>query len=91
MYRIIDSRGTGKTSRLFLLAKEQNATIACRNPYGMREKAASYGISGLHFITYKEALDGLYDEKNILIDDLEIFAQYALSKYKCLGYTLSID
>ena len=29
MYRIIDKRGTGKTSRLMLLAKEENAIIAC--------------------------------------------------------------
>ena len=29
MYRIIDRRGTGKTSRLFLLAKEAGVPIIC--------------------------------------------------------------
>mgnify|MGYP003501436993 CR=1 FL=1 len=59
MYRIIDSRGTGKTSRLFLLAKETDSAVACSNPYAMREKAASYGINGITFITYKEAMEAL--------------------------------
>ena len=36
MYRIIDDRGTGKTGRLMLLAKENNAVIACINPMAMR-------------------------------------------------------
>ncbi len=31
MYRIIDGRSSGKTSRLMLLAKETNAAIACSN------------------------------------------------------------
>ena len=29
MYRIIDARGSGKTSRLMLLAKETNSALAC--------------------------------------------------------------
>ena len=32
MYRIIDNRGTGKTSRLLLLAKENNGIIVCKRP-----------------------------------------------------------
>ena len=39
MYRIIDGRGSGKTSRLMLLAKETGAAIACSNPWAMAEKA----------------------------------------------------
>ena len=31
MYRIIDERGSGKTGRLFLLAKENNGIIACKS------------------------------------------------------------
>ena len=57
MYRIIDKRGTGKTSRLMLLAKEENAIIACSNPDAMRIKAerlprhgrySAYAFVGLH-------------------------------------------
>jgi hypothetical protein len=36
MYSIIDSRGSGKTSRLMLLAKETGSKIACSNPIAMR-------------------------------------------------------
>mgnify|MGYP003464479803 CR=1 FL=1 len=44
MYRIIDERGSGKTSRLMLLAKETGGVIVCSNPKGMAEKARAYGI-----------------------------------------------
>ena len=50
MYRIIDSRSSGKTSRLMLLAKETNSAIACYNPPAMRQKAYAYGITGIEFI-----------------------------------------
>ena len=39
MYRIIDNRGSGKTGRLMLLAKENDAIIACANPHAMEQKA----------------------------------------------------
>ena len=39
MIRIIDERGSGKTSRLMLLAKENNATFVCSNPSAMKVKA----------------------------------------------------
>ena len=50
MYRIIDTRSSGKTSRLMLLAKETGAKIACANPNAMRQKAYAYGITGIDFI-----------------------------------------
>ena len=52
MYRIIDERGSGKTSRLMLLAKETGGVIVCSNPKGMAEKARAYGIQGIEFISY---------------------------------------
>ena len=42
MIRILDGRGTGKTGRLMLLAKENGAKIACSNPHAMMEKARAY-------------------------------------------------
>ena len=47
MYRIIDGRGTGKTSRLMLLAKDTNSVIACANPYAFEQKAKAYGLLAL--------------------------------------------
>ena len=45
MYQIIDKRGSGKTSRLMLLAQENNGIFVCANPYGMREKAKNYDLT----------------------------------------------
>ena len=88
MYRIIDNRGSGKTSRLMLLAKETNSIIACVNPYAMREKAHEYGITGLTFISYEELLTQSWTDYNIMIDEIELFVKYQLSGI-LKGYTLS--
>lgn len=92
MYRIIDNRATGKTSRLMLLAKESGAKIACMNPHLMQEKAYRYGITGIDFISYSDLLaqeKGKCD--SILIDELECFIRYALNTNTLIGYTLSIE
>jgi hypothetical protein len=88
MYRIIDDRGSGKTSRLMLLAKETNSIIACVNPYAMKEKAHAYGITGLTFISYEELLTQSWTDYNIMIDEIELFVKYQLSGI-LKGYTLS--
>lgn len=91
MYRIIDKRGTGKTSRLLLLAKETNAVIVCANELDLREKAHNYGITGLTFLNYADCLlAARRDGRKILIDDLEKFAQY-MTGFHTIGYTLSED
>ena len=51
MYKIIDERSSGKTSRLMLLAKENNGVIVCHAPQAMQEKAYGYGITGIDFIS----------------------------------------
>ena len=66
MIRVIDGRGTGKTSRLMLLAKEKNAIIACSNPNAMRIKSEGYGIVGINFISYYDYVNGNY-QKGIMI------------------------
>ena len=87
MYRIIDSRSSGKTSRLMLLAKETNSAIACYNPPAMREKAYAYGITGIEFIPYSDLFNGYYDG-NVLIDELEHFVT-EFSDAKITGYSLT--
>ena len=88
MYRIIDSRGSGKTSRLMLLAKENDAAIACSNPSAMRQKAYAYGITGIDFISYNDLLDGW--DGDVFIDEIEVFVKVFLGYNTNLkGYTLS--
>ena len=92
MYRIIDNRATGKTGRLMLLAKENNAIIVCKDPTRMREKAYNYGITGLDFMSYSDfdyeanQCHGKVD-KPILIDELDMYLKYI--EEKIIGYTIS--
>lgn len=87
MYRIIDSRSSGKTGRLMLLAKETNSAIACMNPLVMREKAYAYGITGLDIISYSQLFNGEY-EGNVMIDEIEEFVKQYID-CKLTGYSLS--
>ena len=92
MYRIIDVRSNGKTNRLMLLAKENNALFICNNPRAMEAKAHNYGIVGINFIDYASALNNMknFESQLVVIDEIEQFVQYTLSNVGCLiGYTLS--
>lgn len=91
MYRIIDDRGTGKTSRLMLIAKENNAVFVCSNPDAMKYKAKAYGIDGINFMSYNDFIH-YYDPSihEYVVDELEMFMKYVIgSGPKLIGYTLS--
>jgi len=94
MYRIIDKRASGKTCRLFLLAKEHNGVIVCANPRAMEEKARSYGIVGIDFIEYNEYVRTypyLRDKSQpIFIDEIENFIK-TTTYGQVMGYTLSAE
>lgn len=100
MYRIIDGRGSGKTNRLMLLAKENGATLVCSNPRAMEAKAHAYGIVGIDFMSYADAIDHMrYPDSRhtaenrrpaMVVDELEEFVQCALGMNgPLIGYTLS--
>lgn len=94
MYQIIDKRGTGKTSRLMLLAQEHNGIFVCANPYGMREKAKNYGFSGFEIVSYQDFLKQNYSyyDKMVFIDELELFVKSLGNKFNNLnGYSLSLE
>lgn len=92
MYKIIDDKGTGKTSRLMLLAKENGGVIVCANPTKMIEKAHFYGISGIEFLSYQEYIS-LYKlnsiKQPVFIDELDSF----LKNFdpNIVGYNLSTN
>lgn len=90
MYRIIEGRGTGKTSRLMLIAKETNAIFVCSNPPAMREKAKYYGIDGIQFVSYHDFVTNIY-EGNYVVDELEGFLQAIMGKNNLLGYSISTE
>lgn len=88
MFRIIDSRSSGKTSRLMFLAKETDSAIACSNPSAMRQKAYAYGITGIDFISYSDLFTGGWTEENVLIDELEEFVKQYIDA-NITGYSLT--
>lgn len=94
MYRIIDDRGTGKTSRLMLIAKENNALFVCSNPDAMRYKAKAYGIEDIEFISYSEFFHDYKGQRNVkyVIDELENFLRSTMFySTELVGYTLSVE
>ena len=72
MYRIIEGRGTGKTSRLMLFAKENNAIFVCGNPDAMRYKAKAYGIDSVNFISYGDFFNHYneYSNQKYVVDEV---------------------
>ena len=95
MYRIVDDRASGKTSRLMLIAKENNADFVCSNPHAMTTKAHAYGIVGINFISYYDYLHSMRSEEQrpVVIDELEMFLKYMVAynggKSELIGYTLN--
>ena len=90
MIQIIDKRGTGKTSRLMLLAKENNAKFVCANPRSMEQKAKAYGLNGIEFISYHDFVT-TYEEDNYVIDEIDLFMQSIMGDSTLLGYSLTIE
>lgn len=89
MIRIIDERGSGKTSRLMLLAKEHNATFVCANPHAMEVKAKAYGLEGIRFISYHDFVT-TYEENEYVIDEIEGLLNTIMGKNTLIGYSLTI-
>lgn len=90
MYQIIDGRGSGKTSRLMLLAKENNGVLVCSNPEAMKTKARAYGLVGFDIISYYDYFQHNYDYgKMVFIDELELYVRSLGNNVS--GYTLSIE
>lgn len=90
MYQIIDKRGTGKTGRLMLLAKESDSVLVCSNPLAMREKAKSYGFIGFEIISYNDYLTHNYTYgKMVFVDELDGFVKSLGNNLS--GYSLSLE
>ena len=89
--RIVEGRGTGKTKKLMVAAKENNGILVYHNPSAMHSKALAYGLTGFDIISYKDYFESNYDlEKKIYIDELEIFVKCLIGDDNFSGYTLSI-
>lgn len=86
MYKIIDKRGTGKTSRLILLAKQTNATILSNNPQYVARLAKEYGIEDVKCDHLSRVFNDNHQE-NYLVDDVDTL----LKMFNIIGYSETID
>lgn len=90
MYQVIDKRGSGKTSRLMLLAKENNGILVCENPYAMETKARAYGFTDLAIISYKDFFERNYElNMPCFIDELDRYVETIGLKFA--GYSLTLE
>lgn len=82
MYKIIDKRGSGKTLRLMLIAKEQKAIFVCSNPDEMKVKADAYGLTDITFVSYEDIMTKKeeYQYHKIVIDEIDSFVAWCLSQ-----------
>ena len=88
MFRIIDGRGTGKTCRAILLAKEYDGVVASKSPKAIIERANYLGLSNIRSCSSQDVIDKNYPQgKRIFIDDIECFAEHCAPGL--LGYSLS--
>ena len=97
MNQIIDIRGSKKTYKLMLKARENNGIVVCANPYAMQEKSWGYGLVGVRFISYTEFIelrDQELDINKYYIDELETFMEFITLYHKIPGkidgYTLTL-
>lgn len=92
MYKILRKRGTGKTTSLITLAKENGATLVVANAGYTVHKMYQFGITGVNIISYAEfyANRQEYFAKPYMIDDIDGFVKSIFGR-KLIGYSASID
>lgn len=91
MFIVSGGRGTGKTRTLLERVKGEDAIIVCEDTMEMRERAYSYGITGLNLITYEEYCQSGSEilGKPVYIADINKFLQRINKNTR--GYTLCVE
>ena len=87
---IIGENSSGKTRKMLEEAKDSNAIVVCKHPLHMQNKANSYGIFGLRFISYEEMNMGIINNDKIAIDELGEFFKYRFG-VELDSFTMTIE
>ena len=87
---IIGENGSGKTRRMLEEAKKSGATVVCKHPLHMQNKANSYGIYGLKFVSYEEVNTDCVCGEKIAIDEIGDFIKYVFGA-ELDSFTMTID
>lgn len=78
---IVGGNGSGKTRKMLEAAAESGAIVVCKSPYFLENKAKSYEIYGLQFISYEEARveilkEEMFSDRKVAIDEIGDFIKY---------------
>lgn len=87
---IIGENSSGKTRKMLEEAKKSNAVVICKHPLHMQNKANSYGIYGLRFMSYEEVGESILSDEKIAVDEIGEFFAY-LYGAKLDSFTMTID
>ena len=93
---VVGGNSTGKTRALLEFAKEKNALVICKNPAAMLRKAEAYGIFGLQFCSYGDAVLSVHETGtidhpgNFVIDEVKNFLDFVTAS-NCVGFTQTED
>ena len=82
MINIVGPRGSGKTTKLFEIAQENNGIILAPNSRALREKAKSLGYRDLEIIGFGDLdNDNFSLGKNVYVDNIDSVCSYLLNKF----------
>lgn len=87
---IIGGNCSGKTRKMLENAKESGAIVVCEYPLHMQNKANCYGIYGLKFIGYEDAMTDAICSDKIVIDELGKFIKFCFGA-ELDSFTMTID
>lgn len=87
---IIGENNSGKTRKMLEAAKDSGAVVICKNPIHMQNKANSYGIYGLDFLSYDEVAMAVNIGDKIAIDELGDFLKHHL-RVSLDSFTMTVD
>ena len=87
---IIGENSSGKTRQMLEEAKKGNAVVICKHPLHMQNKANSYGIYGLRFMSYEEMNSNVICGEKIAVDELKDFFACCYGA-ELDSFTLTID
>jgi hypothetical protein len=87
---IIGENGSGKTRRLLEVARDSGAIVVCKHPLHMQNKANSYGIYGLKFISYEEVNMDMIENDKVAVDELNEFFKYRFG-VELDSFTMTVD
>lgn len=95
MHTIVGERGSGKTTKIFQLAKETGAMVLCPNSRALRQKAKAMGYGDLEIIGFGDLdNDNFSFDKPVLVDEAATILEGLLNKYynlKMTGFSATIE